>query len=370
MSPQSTTGDSQRSAHRGFTLVELLVVIAIIGVLVALLLPAVQAAREAARRMSCTNNLKQLGLASLNYETALGHLPRGSTIPGPNISATGKNGVSWLVAILPYAEQGNLSDQISERIKNHLSNNGNQDPDAYFLSDLNEIAIDLYQCPSDDPAEMLDKYQPDMAASSYVGIAGSGYSRASQIDSSPGGDAELQELFDFYGDSGVAGSTQGANNYDGVIYMGSRTELQEVTDGTSNTMLAGERWYSLRAWTIGGYWTTGVGSGFSKKPPTGAYYGQYGFAFKNVDRRYPINASLDDVGYYQLHDKGEFQRPDMPPGAPQNMQTNDLLFGSFHPGGAIFTYVDGSVHFLTDDIELFVYESLASKNGGEVFDSP
>jgi prepilin-type processing-associated H-X9-DG protein len=134
--------------------------------------------------------------------------------------------------------------------------------------------------------------------------------------------------------------------------------------------LAGERWYSLRAWTVGGYWTQGEGVGFNKTPPKGPNPGQNGFGYKNVDRRYPINASLASVGYYYLHNTQKEQRPIQDaPTDKLTMGTNDLLFGSFHSGGANFVYADGSVHFLGDDLDGVVYEALASKNGGETINA-
>jgi prepilin-type processing-associated H-X9-DG protein len=155
-----------------------------------------------------------------------------------------------------------------------------------------------------------------------------------------------------------------------MLYMGSKVSTKDVVDGTSNTLLAGERWYSLRAWTVGGYWTQGEGVGFNKTPPKGPNPGQNGFGYKNVDRRYPINASLASVGYYYLHNTQKEQRPIQDaPTDKLTMGTNDLLFGSFHSGGANFVYADGSVHFLGDDLDGVVYEALASKNGGETINA-
>ncbi len=344
-----------------FTLVELLVVIAIIGVLVALLLPAVQAAREASRRMSCQNNLKQIGLACLNYESALGKFPPGSTIPDRGQPA---QGFSWQVLVLPYIESSAVGDQLAQNLKAYVAKNGN-DPDLYnteFFGDLNGLAIGAYQCPSDDPSELVDKFREEMAASSYAGVAGSGASRQNQAGAGSGTKEDYQ-FYGYYTDS------LGAVNYDGMFQMGSKAKFQEIVDGSSNTMLAGERWYSMRAWTIGAYWTAGIGSGFNKRPPEGPWVGQYTFAFKNIDRRYPINASLDEVGYLTQHRNGE-DRPTMPDGAAKTMGVNNLLFGSFHPGGAVFVFVDGSVHYLNDSIDLDIYEALASKNGGEIASLP
>ena len=358
MITRANFSDSPRSSGRGFTLVELLVVIAIIGVLVALLLPAIQAAREAARRMSCKNNVKQIGLACLNYESTFGKFPEGSAVsPKPRPD----QGISWQVTILPYIEAGNLSDQVKQEIKNLMSSTGGGTP-LYSLPDsINNIEIDFYQCPSDDPSELKDKYFKDIAASNYCGVAGSGGSRA------PDTSAQSKELFLFHGNPNQAAGP-GAVNYDGMLYWASRVKQGDVTDGTSNTMIVGERWYSLRAWTIGGI-TGGVGAGFNKKVPDYPFEGQEGFSYKNVTRRYPINAPLESVGYYYLHRNDE-DRPEKTDSAPTTMATNDLLWGSFHPGGANFAYVDGSVHFLSEDIDLNAYEALASRNGQEVAQLP
>jgi prepilin-type processing-associated H-X9-DG protein len=342
-----------------------LVVIAIIGVLVALLLPAIQAAREAARRMSCQNNLKQLGLACLNYESARKAFPMGSTIPGPDQRGNGKNGLSWLVTVMPYIEQANVSNVIDQRIEKWRADHTGEDPDVGYsslFSDMNDTAIENYQCPSDNPAELFDSLNPDQAASSYVGVAGSAGSRA------PDSSTSSQDTYGFYGSK--TDNTLGPINYDGMLYMGSKVRPKDVTDGTSNTLLAGERWYSLRAWTVGGYWTQGESSGFTQKPPSGPKAGQFGFGYKNIDRRYPINASLEAVGYYFLHNTQKEQRPI--PNAPADKLTmgcNNLLFGSFHSGGANFVYADGSVHLLADDLDGNIYEAIASKNGQETINA-
>jgi prepilin-type N-terminal cleavage/methylation domain-containing protein/prepilin-type processing-associated H-X9-DG protein len=352
---------------QAFTLVELLVVIAIIGVLVALLLPAIQAAREAARRMSCQNNLKQLGLACLNYESAKKVFPMGSTISNQKSAGTTVNGLSWLATVMPFLEQAGISDVFEQRIEKYRSENSGKDPDVAYapiFDDLNDSAIENYQCPSDNPAELIDSLNHKQAASSYVGVAGSAGSRAP--DSTPAS----REAYGFHGSKG---GFQGPVNYDGIFYMGSRTKVKDITDGTSNTLMAGERWYSLRGWPVGGYWTAGISSGGpfgAQLPPTGPMDGQYGFGYKNVDRRYTINATLGsgDVGYFVQHEN-EKERVVAPDGAPKTMSLNDLLFGSFHPGGANFVYADGSVHFLGDDLDGVIYEALASKNGGETINA-
>ncbi len=351
-----------RGTHAAFTLVELLVVIAIIGVLVALLLPAIQAAREAARRMSCQNNLKQLGLACLNYESSRKTYPMGSTITNRRSTGATYNGLSWLATVMPYIEQANVSNIIDDRIEQFKRANNGNDPDIAYdpiFDDLNDSAIENYQCPSDNPTELYDSLNPRQAASSYVGVAGSAGSRAP--DETP----QSKENFGFHGSKS---GFQGPVNYDGILFMGSKTKPKDIVDGTSNTLLAGERWYSLRGWAVGGYWTAGISSGGGpfggQAPPTGPMDGQYGFGYKNIDRRYPINASLESVGFFVQHDNAK-ERVFASPTAPKTMAVNNLLFGSFHSGGANFVKADGSVHFLSDDLDVLIYEAMASKNGGE-----
>jgi len=166
---------------RGFTLVELLVVIAIIGILVALLLPAIQAAREAARRSQCQNNLKNIGIACLNYESTKGELPPGAV----NHLKTGKNDVSWQVLILPYVEEGGVSDGVARLAEEALQKNPNEPIDAYELGAAFEEGIKLYLCPTD--TEIQDKFFKNLSSSSYAGVMGSYASREGILTKGPAG---------------------------------------------------------------------------------------------------------------------------------------------------------------------------------------
>lgn len=341
----------------GFTLVELLVVIAIIGVLVALLLPAVQAARESARRMSCLNNLKNIGLASLNYESTKGALPP-STL---NATKTTKNGLSWTVAILPYIEQGALEDEVQRRIDEYEEVNTDGSAGAYNLGDLNDLKLDLYLCPSD--TEVVGKFRAGSSSSSYAGIMGSFISRYTrQTNSAP--DCNIEDS--------CVGAPGAAVNADGLMYPGSDVELQQVTDGTSNTMLVGERWYQLRIWTAGNY----HGDNYCRRRPqpctmplTGyTPQGSFSSGAKNLDSRYPQNSNLDVVGYYVSHNN-DTDRPFKPDSAPATMSFNNILFGSFHPGGVNYAFGDGSVRFLSDGIDIDTYLAYGSRNGEEIINS-
>ncbi|MEM9353080.1 MAG: DUF1559 domain-containing protein [Planctomycetota bacterium] len=354
------------SCRRGFTLVELLVVIAIIGVLVALLLPAIQAAREAARRMSCQNNIKNIGLACLNYESTKGVFPPGSFYS--NQSGEGENGLSWRAIILPYMEGGAIGDEIQRRIDEWATNNNGDILSASFLDGrfpqgvrLNETRVEVLQCPSDDDA--TSELNENIQGSNYSGVMGSFVSRWTQLGLSLDANDPTQEW--------VNGTFFGPINTDGMMYPGSVVEGRSVIDGTSNTFLIGEQWYQLRGWLEGNY------AQLVYTYPEGGVgltlFGTASHSAKNIAREYPPNANLNVVGYSSFHRNsgGRDDRPEMPEGAPDSeMQYNSHLFGSFHPGGANFVYTDGSVHFIPDDIDGDVYTALGSRNGQEVFDQP
>ncbi len=341
---------SEPTFPRGFTLVELLVVIAIIGVLVALLLPAIQAAREAARRMSCQNNLKQMGLAILNYESANKVLPPGSTLGQEN----DKNGFAWNVETLPYAEYTSLNTEIEKRINaltKTVSGRGGSrvvKPDPYELDDdsrpgefkVNEVKIEVYRCPSDveridDLAQAL--WGKIMQSTNYYGVAGSAFGR---------GDTEQYV--------GTKGTLNGATNRDGCLFLDSKVKLGDISDGTSNTFLVGERWYQSRSWLIGGRSTSTVHT-----PTTGTYM----YSVRNIDSEYPPNSQFTG-GYYISHvTYGD--NPPMAPGGQQILSLHDVYWGSFHPAGINFLYADGSIHFISDDIDGGTWEAYGSRNGSE-----
>ncbi len=190
--------------RKAFTLVELLVVIAIVGILVALLLPAVQAAREAARRMECSNNLKQAALALHNYHDVYKQLPAGWTAD----PTTGQPGWGWGTHLLPFIEQSALYDRIDVRVS--LADPVHQAPRETMLS--------FFRCPSDARSEPLVILSDDagspllaVARANIVGVFGAG-----EIEDAP-----------------LAG--------DGAFYQNSRTRFADIVDGLSNTLILGER---------------------------------------------------------------------------------------------------------------------------------
>jgi prepilin-type N-terminal cleavage/methylation domain-containing protein/prepilin-type processing-associated H-X9-DG protein len=314
--------------RRGFTLVELLVVIAIIGVLVALLLPAVQAAREASRRSSCANNLRQLGLAALNYESTHKTLPPGNTGGGyvninsftapwadPQRSCCPWGHFSWAVIILPFVEQQAMYDQVNFgrmayafRIMEH--NGGNTavssiidrgpigDPVHQILANSTPKT---YMCPSARFVADVRKQQKDYAIN--------GGSTGCCPERNNGTNATL---------NGVANALNGIR-------------LAEITDGTSNTFLFLEAVYSKnQSWLP-----------------------------QNTGSNHFMWVHHPSQGYSQ----GTFNNLLNP---PNDTQFNSRAPASGHPGGVQVTYCDGRVGFVSNNVDFFnVYLATYTRAGGE-----
>ena len=307
---------SKRS-QGGFTLVELLVVIAIIGILVALLLPAVQAAREAARRMSCGNNMKQLGLAIHNYHDTYRVSPYGSD----------NRGRLWSALLLPYIEQGPMHDTLLPQ----ESGPGNWNADG----SPNEIAcgtyISVYRCPSMPiPQFVTNEGIPNRVPCSYRGNAGNEATSddTSTIVTPPGG--KSLEMLDLNGFFQVCIPVRFADVIDGLsntIALGeSSTDPAFVKDGQ-----AMDHWY--------------IGS--PQADPCACNGGTGGTEFTEAMGSGAVKMNL------------RFNEP-----AAHGILM-EMAFGSYHPGGAMFTKGDGSVDFLPETIDFAVYRALCSRNGGE-----
>ncbi len=343
------------SIRRGFTLVELLVVIAIIGVLVALLLPAVQVARESARRMSCSNNVKQLCLALNLYHDTNGKFPFGTRRAGvgPLNLAQGNApyGPSFYVGLMPFAEQSAIFNLWPWGGDDGYANSPNHDYLRNSPLNLSNQKIPLYvRCPSSP----IDKFNSGFAGNqylpSYVGIQGA-------VVDQPPRFAETRVRPCCNCCPAQANNPQVANGFvsaGGMLLHNENSRIATCTDGTSNTMILGE----CSQWAVdnvtggnvhidGGWphgWAMGSGqAGTIESAGANALLERF---YNLTSIRYPIGTRT-----YGL------------PGVSINHGANNPLV-SAHPNGVTTGWTDGSVRFLTNTTDLVLLKSIATRDDG------
>lgn len=325
-----------RLTRFGFTLVELLVVIAIIGILIALLLPAVQAAREAARRSQCSNNLHQLAIGVHNYADSHRTFPSGYITNAPDNDALLERSLwGWGAFVLPYVEQATLHSQLQVGTRtldaNLATSTGRaalQTPLATFVcpSDTGPALNDFNESYADNPSDANAPHYrrqvtPDgstrlpIAKSNYVGVACSSVSTTPPIDAASYGPAT------------------------GVFFENSATQFRDITDGTSNTLMLGER--SFRVYNL----NVGAANALGFSPELSGY----------SSRNRAITTVLG-IPYYGINHTTT-NRVHQPRG-----------FYSLHAGGAQFALCDGSTRFISENID-YNYQTVPSgtvKNGAWV----
>ena len=341
---------TQSQKRSGFTLIELLVVIAIIAVLISLLLPAVQSAREAARRAQCINNLKQLGLAAHNYESANSSFPMGDH-PGRNVNGSlmRQNFGIW-VAMSQFLEQGNVFNMVNTQIGMYFAPN----------STASGIGLSTLWCPSDgevsstkypgSPGDGWDDSPIPMRYSSYAGNGGPHPYRTWD-----GGTPSTWNKGMFY--------HIGGNPSNGVTQPPVR--IQQISDGTSNTIMFLESSYTKAASNAKTCNPTDPTAPYGPKWWTSADYGDG-----------VIGTGFGPNYFKSSNCTSQYARGDNYP----------MTANSFHPGGVNVGFADGSVRFIKDSVQSWaptsfakasntsytingqygVYQSLTTINGGEV----
>jgi len=314
--------DSKRifASRRGFTLVELLVVIAIIGILIGMLLPAVQQVREAARRIQCANNLRQLSLGTMNYESAFMRFPAGWTAVNEDFSSGGAllPGWAWSAELLPFFEQQNIANLA--------------DFDFAVTDPVNEPiltqVVDTFICPSDPDEEILD-----FSVSLTTGPVGNGNGSSSRNEvpgigsvallPQPQQNDEINLARANY--SGVFGSIEIEDDPfagNGVFFGNSEISFRNITDGSSNTIIIGERRNDLGA-------VTWIG------------------LVQGIDEPFARVVGATDH-------------------SPNDLEEGFEDFRSYQPGGINVGLGDGSTQFINDSIAEDTFQALGSRAGGEV----
>lgn len=304
---------------RGFTLVELLVVIAIIGILIALLLPAVQAAREAARRSQCSNNLKQLGLAMHNYHDTFKSFPSGyiAGVGGNPWDSGNRSSWGWGAFILPFVEQGPLHDRLEPgkfRLSVALTSGGPLDR----VADL-QTPIQAFRCPSDTAKETNTGHTLRNSSDAAVATATSNYvGNNTSRKWHTGGRLQGYDV----SQSGQWGGLTAANEPNGIFWRASSVRMRDIVDGTSNTICVGER-----AWELTGPAGTAV------RCNAGTIHGTW-----SENEQLSIRTNLG-AGSVALG---------VPATAPGECVYG---FSSPHPGGLQVALCDGSVRFVSLTID-------------------
>jgi prepilin-type N-terminal cleavage/methylation domain-containing protein len=359
------------NARRGFTLVELLVVIAIIGILIALLLPAVQAARESARRMACSNHFKQTSLALINHHDVHGAFPSLVPVAAPkdqlwNMGGTGggaeAQGPNWALSILPQMEQGVIWEAILKcmDVFPHVADDCEHNVGTSF--NVGKFVPANFLCPSGPemgPQHYMKAHRLDELSKGHtVACVGSEtFMSFTNVDPYTGQDVKTAGVFapvqlKKYTDKAYRTLSKVDRLGRWKAGLGIGTRIAQITDGTSNTMLVSEivpvkdLFDGRGAWV----WPGMGGSAFSAKFPPNSHQ-------TDVINACGSNMTLGDFG----------KAGSDPRGCERNVR-DGLVWASArsrHPGGVVVAMADGSTHFISESIDLFIWKALATRAGGE-----
>lgn len=315
---------SRRPRWVAFTLIELLVVIAIIGVLIGLLLPAIQKVREAAMRAQCISNMKQLGIACQNYHDTNGQFQRGYVLKtSTSAPINGRENNGTFIAILPYVEQGNIYQNWKWQPFNFATNAG-----PLTNPGGSTMVVKTYQCPTQSgspswPYEIISA-TAYLALTSYTGNAGTRAYNAC-----------------------TSNCTAAQEPGDGIFFKDSMVNIASILDGTSNTILFGERSYKESGpctsngsipWNITDWGGWGVTNGTNN-----------GLGDNGGSSWVPINFTC---------------------AAAADSARRLNAWGSLHPGGACFAFTDGSARFLATNTDLVTLQALSTRAGSEAVTLP
>ena len=345
--------------RRGFTLVELLVVIAIIGVLIALLLPAVQAAREAARRSQCSNNLKQLGLATHNHHDVYLKYPDGVQIANPPANGTANMasayrtpgfGPNWAIFLLPFYEQAPLWDAHATGIKNFLPSNGADQSWRNIRS--NTLAV--FRCPSNSAGHDVP-----------FSLNGGGWARGSYAGNAGGGWLN----WTLNGQSKDGGSTGSANNtsqWGGAFGVNYGCRMAELTnqDGSSNIIILAEIRVGLNQNDRRGVWAMGLGGSSliaaaaigDATVPNDANEFSDDIEDCRLTRQLAGVPAASGLSQKRMGCSNDNQ--------PMNWPNWQAQSRSLHPGGVMVCFGDGGVRFIPNTVQQSVWKNMLSRSDG------
>ena len=347
----------------GFTLVELLVVIAIIGVLVALLLPAIQAAREAARNAQCKNSLRQIGIGMLNYESANRTFPCGgwsfSWIGNPDFGVGPRQPGGWIYQVSDYLENQNVKKLGGGGLTGTAL--------RAALKDQATVIIPIFNCPSRRPAQLYPNFEPvlynaevapEAAKSDYAANGGSvemvpaGTPQATPdlTNCTKGGDTRFPDC---------VFPNPDLSQWRGIVASRAGARVADITDGTSKTAAAGEKWVSVHFYEVATWKPPGVNPSDNPADNSSMYQGY------DQDTIREASGSFSGSGQPQ----GSLPRPDTDSNGLDPKQAGaayNTSFGSAHSGGVNMAMCDGSVDSYGFDVDPLVWNAIGKRDDGSL----